>query len=483
MNRSLTLSLLLVPLLAGCTTPTSTPQSADDIARALGGRDRIAAIKTMTMEGGGRAKNLGQDMTWEATGQSFVLTDVKRTFDLGGERMRSEQTRTPDFLYFQGPQPQRQIAGVDGDIAYAIAGNGTATRQAAAVARDRRAEYYHHPLTIVRAVLNGALIENTRVGADGRAADVRVGDSTFVLRLDAANLPTSVSSSAYHPNLGDVTVETAFADYQPAGGLTLPRRLTTRIDRHTTLELQIDNYALNSGAGDTAAPATAASAAPTAPAAPRVDVLPVAKGIWLLAGQSHHSAVVEFADHLTLIEAPQSEARTLAAIAKARELVPGKPLTELVMSHHHFDHSAGLRAAVSEGLAVITHRGNAAFVEEMIKRPHTRQPDALTRSPRALTVRSVGAELTLQDKTMTMVVYPLPGNPHSDTMLMAYVPGERVLIEVDAYSPGGTYHPYAANLLQNIRERQLRIDRIVPLHGGIGTFDDLGKAVAAQAVK
>ena len=67
---------------------------------------------------------------------------------------------------------------------------------------------------------------------------------------------------------------------------------------------------------------------------------------------------IEFNDHITLFEAYASEANAVAIIAKARTLVPGKPVTELIVSHHHFDHSGGLRAAVSEGLEVITQRGN-----------------------------------------------------------------------------------------------------------------------------
>ena len=78
---------------------------------------------------------------------------------------------------------------------------------------------------------------------------------------------------------------------------------------------------------------------------------------------------------------------------------------------------------------------------------------------------------------MQVRVYHVAGNPHSDTMLMVYVPRERVVIEVDAYSPGPGPHIYAANLLENIDKRKLRVDRIVPLHGTIGSMADFRKAV------
>jgi glyoxylase-like metal-dependent hydrolase (beta-lactamase superfamily II) len=277
-----------------------------------------------------------------------------------------------------------------------------------------------------------------------------------------------------------VTVETSLSNYQQVEGLQLPAQSRTQVDGRTILELQLDRYTINGDGTDLAAPAEAVSARPPAPDPPKVEVVEVAAGVWLLAGQSHHSAVVEFDDHLMLIEAPQGEARTQAVIAAARELAPSKPLTELVVSHHHFDHTAGLRAAIAEGLTVITHARNAAFVEEMARRSHSRRPDLLEKNPRPVSVRTVSDALTLRDGAMEVQLYEISGNPHAETLLMAYLPRQRLLIEADAYSPGGSYHPYAANLLQNIEKRQLAVDRIVPLHGTVVTLAELRKDVAAQ---
>jgi len=82
------------------------------------------------------------------------------------------------------------------------------------------------------------------------------------------------------------------------------------------------------------------------------------------------------------------------------------------------------------------------------------------------------------DGPAPVALYHVAGNPHSDTMLMVHVPSERVLIEVDAFSPGAAVNPYAANLLENITRRNLRVDRIVSLHGGIAPFADLAKVAA-----
>lgn len=479
--------LLMLAVVLGCTRPTPEQLAVFDAITALGG-ESVTRVKTLVIEGTGAQGNLGQDVTPEAASQTFRVTGYTRAIDWSTRppRVRVEQTRTPTFVYFQGPQPQKQVIGLDGDVAYNVGASGTATRTSETAMRDRRIELYHHPVTAVRAALEGgARLSNARTEGQERLVDITTADgTTLTLAIDATtNRPTRTFSRSSHPNLGDVTIETRFGDYQNVGGLQLPGRLITRVDDFTTTDLTVTRQGVDANTGDLAAPeAASAKPAPT-PATPAVNAEAVAPGVWLLAGQSHHSALVEFADHLMIVEPPQSEARTLAVIAKARELRPNKPVTQMVTSHHHFDHSAGLRAAVSEGLTIITHNGNAAFVEAIAKRPHTLTPDALAKKPAAVKVETVDDARTFEDGSMAVVLYAVNGNPHSDTMLMAYVPSRRLLIQADAFSPGAPIQPYAPNLVENIRARKLRVDRVIPLHGTVAPYSDLEKFAPTTAAR
>jgi glyoxylase-like metal-dependent hydrolase (beta-lactamase superfamily II) len=480
MLRHALIALATCVAVTACAKPDPIQQIVDDAAAALGGRDRVLAVKTIVIEGGGTNGNLGQDMTPDATGQAFVLSNYKRSIDVAAGRARTEQTRTPNFAYFQGQQPQTQLLGIDKEIAYNVAPNGTATRASNAAARDRRAEFYHHPVTIVRAALApGAKLANPRALGDELVLDVTTaGGLVFTLAIGASTkLPTRVVSVTDNPNLGDVDIETTFADYQDVGGIKLPTHLTTKTDNFTTAEIRAAKQSVDADTGDLAAPAVVQAAAPvTGPPPATVTAQEIAKGLWFLAGQSHNSVLVEFSDHLALIEAPQNDTRALAVIAKARELRPGKPLTQVVVSHHHFDHSGGVRAAVSEGLGVIAHKDTVAFYQDIISRKHRLAPDALTKNLQPLKIQAVEDELEIKDSAKTMRLFHVAGNPHAATLLMAYFPAERVLVEADAYSPGAAVQPYAANLLENIRRRNLKVDRIVPLHGAIVPFSELATA-------
>ncbi len=477
MSRAIT---LLMVLGVGACSPPATPeqQFADDLIAALGGRDRVQAVKSLTIEGTGANYNLGQDVRPDAATQTFEISGYRRRIDIVNARQQVEQTRTPKFAYFQGQQAQKQVQSLDGEIAFNVNPSGDATRLASRAELDRRADLYHHPLLLARALMDAkATVNGVTTDGTSRHAEITTAAGPAVtLTLDAAGVPQSIASKTDQPNLGDVVMTTTFGSYEDVDGLRLPSRFAGKVDDFTTWELQVTGQTVDGDVGDLAAPKTVVGNPPAAPPV-NVTVAPIAKGVWLLGGQSHHSVLIEFADRLLLIDAPQSEARALAVIAKAKETVPGKPLRQLVTTHHHFDHTAGLRAAVAEGMTVITQEGNRAWVEQMAGRPHTIQPDALARAAKPVVVETVDDTLEIKDATMTVQLYHVAGNPHSDTMLMAYLPRDRVLIEVDAFSPGSQVQPYAANLVENVDKRKLRVDRVVPLHGTIVPAAEMRKAV------
>ena len=472
--------LFAIITLGACNQPTPEQQILEDVSAALGGRARIEAVTTLSIEGEGVMGNLGQDMTPDATSQTFAISDYIQVVNLTTGRMRVERTRTPDFNYFRGRDPIEQVFGIDGDVAYAVAPDGSATRATNATASTRRAAYYHHPLTLVRAAWDpSATIANARTTDGESLLDITTADGlAFTLAIDAATkLPSYLTSRLNHPNLRDVSQRTSFADYEDVNGLMLPTSVIVSTDDYQIIDLRMTAQSVDGDVGDLAAPAAATSATPVSgPPPANVTAEEVADGVWFLAGQSHHSVLVELSDHLMLIEAP-NEVRTLAVIAKARELVPDKPLTHLVNTHHHFDHSGGIRAAVSEGLVIITHAANASFYQELAERTSTIAPDALAQNPQSLTLETVDDEMTHEDDSMTVELYHIADNPHAGSLLMAYLPRQRLLVQADAFSPGRDFQPFAANLLSNIERRNLRVDRILPVHGGVVTYDELVSAV------
>ena len=100
-----------------------------------------------------------------------------------------------------------------------------------------------------------------------------------------------------------------------------------------------------------------------------VESQKLADGVWMLAGGTHNSMLVEFKDFLAVVEAPNNEARSLAVIAEAERLVPNKPIRYVVNTHHHFDHAGGLRTFLSQGTTIVTHETNKEYYLDILFYP------------------------------------------------------------------------------------------------------------------
>ena len=481
--------ILTAALLLGCTANAQKQLPRDAAVAMTGSPGTLNDIsRLLVIEGIGENFNVGQNLTPDAELPKLTVTHFQRVMQFGAGRWRQDQTRVPNYVT-ANMAPQRQITAVDGDIAFNVNPDGTAVRQPDQVAKDRRAELYHHPTGFLQAIFSQRGIpSNTRTEGNFEAVDMTVDGATYTMYVDpATKLPAKITSIVYNANLGDVLMETSFGPYVNVQGHRMPSRITTKLDKWVVSDIQIQQQTLAGAFGNLAAPDDVKSA--QAANLANVTVEEVSRGVWYLAGASHHSVLVEFADHLVLVEAPQNETRALAVIQKARELVPTKPLRYLVNTHHHFDHSGGIRAAVAEGLTIITQEGNKALFEDVVARKHTLLPDVLAKNPKPLMLETVKDKRVLQDGTHTLELYHVPGNPHTETMLMAYLPAERLLIEADLYTPPAQNaprppgFPFAPNLLDNVQRNGLGVTRLLPIHGFIVPFAHLQSAVQFEEAR
>lgn len=478
----------LIPVVAAlavaCAQAPPERQAIDEAAEAMGGADRLLAVRSLVMEGAGTNGALGGSVTPDDPPNVFKVEGYRRTLDLVNGRMRLQQVRTAQFP-FALATVARQDQRLDGDVAFNVpdAPGAAPQRASAQVAQDREREFLAHPVTALRLALDMASTLSNRRDEDGFVhVDVRTGRGVaYTIALDpTTKLPNHVSSMAYDANWGDVEVETSFADYQAAGGLQLPTRLTTKTDRFVTADITLSSSQVDAEVGDIAAPEAVRAAAAPEPPAVNVTVEEAGRGIWWLAGGSHHSTVFEFDDHLTIFEVPLGDARTQAVIARANTLVPGKRVTEAVVSHHHLDHAGGVRAAIAEGLTLIIQRGNEAFFREIASRAHTLGQDALARAPREPQFRLVDDELVLRDGTNEVHLFKANGNIHSGLLLFAWIPRDRTLVQSDFFDVNWTQHPWGDNFIENLAARRLNPRRHLPGHGRIQTHPEVLQTLASK---
>ena len=377
--------------------------------------------------------------------------------------------------------------------------------QPAQTALDRRTQIWLLPPGFIKAAqANNATV--TTQGANKIIA-FTVGVQKFSGVVDAQNLLTKATTWVDNPVLGDVAIESVFTNYQTFDGVKFPMHIVQSQGGSPVLDLTVTQVRPNQ-ATPVAIPAnvTAAAQAPPAPPAPPAASVKLADGVWLVPA-SHNSLVVEFADHVVVIEGPLTEARSDYVIAEAHRLVPNKPIRFLVNTHQHFDHSGGVRTFAAEGATIVTSAMYKPYYDRVFAFPHTIVPDKLAMSGKKATIEGVAGKRVLMDGTHSIELYVLQANPHNAGMMVAYLPKEKILVNADLFTPPAPPAPPAAgaapaappaapaappagpvlvttgpapdavNLYDNIQRLKLDVATIVPIHGQPGAYATLTAAI------
>lgn len=360
---------------------------------------------------------------------------------------------------------------IPGDVEQTVVREGRTDAGAIAIAMT--------PHGFVKAALAGKALVASRTNG-GRTLQnvvVAVGGRTLSGFINDQHLVERIETTAPNSVLGSMTIEVGFSGYRDYGGVKFPGRIVQRQGGHSTLEVAVADVQLNplavGGGGRLPVP----GATPV-----QTGVERIADGVSFLTGGNPMSVLVEFSDHVVVIEAPQDDARSEATIAALKQMMPARPIRYVVNTHHHFDHSGGLGGFVAAGIPIITHEKNKPYFEGIFNTRRGLDGDPVARSRRAAVIETVGDKRVLADASMTLELHHLRGNLHAETLLVAYLPRQKLLIQADAFHPRPgaaplpAPPPYTVNMVENIRRLKLDVERVVHVHGGVDPLATVVKA-------
>ncbi len=297
------------------------------------------------------------------------------------------------------------------------------------------------------------------------AVSIKYDNVAYTVLLDpSTKLPAVVRTRDNDFVYGDVNFDVVLSDWKDMGGYKRATTQSWRLDGREVQRVTVKEVALDAPlpanilavSADVKAKAkTAASDAPYQwvlrrmflgrlmdsdkvyyPESGGFKLVELAPNVQHVQGGSANNLIVAMKDSIVIIDAPVDEGQSKWVIDAAKAKYPGKPIKQLVMTHHHMDHSGGSRAYVAEGAEVVMPAQSRPFFEAMFMAPHTVSPDALAKQPRPARIVEVKDTMTIKDDTVEIRLMNIP-NPHVDGMLIAHVAQPNLVWVTDLISPRG----------------------------------------------
>src|SRR5437867_129191 len=424
---------------AACGQPAGSLQASVD---ALG----AANLKSIEYSGTGRWFQFGQapspTLAWPQFDVSSFTAVVNYDAPSARVEMARKQTIEPGRSR-PAPVEQRAVQMISGTYAWNLAAPGGAQPGSSPVPQAQPAAVEERTMeiwTTPQGFLKAALANNATSQPANGGSEVSFsigGKNRYVGTINAQNQVARVQAWISNPVLGDTLVDTTYSDYRDFGGVMFPGHIARTQGGYPVLDLTISAVKANPAFEITVPEAVRNFTAP----AVKVDVQKLADGVYYLTGGTHHSVAIDQRDHIVVVEGPQNEERSVAVIAKVKEIIPNKPIKYLINTHVHFDHSGGMRTYVDEGATVVTHQMNRAYYEQAWAAPRTLDPDRLAQSKKSAMFETFTDKHVLTDGKRSIEIHQIAGSGHNDAFALIYLPAEKVLIEADAYTPAAANAP------------------------------------------
>lgn len=517
-KRSLLTPALVLVFLAAGKVPVQA-QGADarallrEAAQAMGGVKAVRALKTQVVVSEGQQFEPEQAM--RPGGQARHVGDFRYTLtrEIAKPRLRLDwEGKT----FYPREGPVRYLEIIDGDVGLlqetATGATAKQTRLHSSRLASRLREERRAAANIVLTALGQASLKRRPdAQLDGKPQRVLAfqdGGEEFRLYLDAqTKLPTQVEILEDDTIDGDSRYTLRYADWRRVDGVMAPFSLRYEING-----ILLQSERVLSARHNVALPPETFSI----PESVRrqkvegepipsewllrrlamnvsyldfgrdiaVEIVPLADGILHARGTSHNSVIIEMRDYLVVVEAPLYEERSVKVLAAIKQRFPTKPIRYVIPTHFHNDHSGGMRAYMAVGATIIAPAVSMGHYERMARAPHTIRPDRLEQGHKEIIVEGITGRRVLTDGSQQIEIYPYP-TAHADDYQIIYLPREKLLIEADHVSPrqGGQIRPgdLPRQLLDGIEQLNLNVERIVAIHGDVGTLQELRNAIRGPA--
>ena len=302
---------------------------------------------------------------------------------------------------------------------------------------------------------------------------------------DKTNLLSKYETLGTDSFSGDVINETVFTGYRQDGGRMVPVARQERRGGELLIDVKYLDVAFNAPLNDdnfklpeglrTATPAPAVQASTK-----------YTDNIYTVNASGYNVLVVGFKDHVFVMEAPNGDNTSRQAIAEIKKLFPGKPIKYVAVTHHHDDHAGGIRTYIAESATLIGLPGEKTFFEKVSKSVFTIDPDSLTQNPQPLKWESIDKrKRVLTDGTTTVELIDIGPGGHTDEMLVAYLPNEKMIFQGDlinrpANNDPATINDTTVHFAKWIDQSKLAVDRVIGVHGPPSTLAELRQGVAEK---
>lgn len=448
----------------GSTTSEPSQTLLERVAAAMGGEPALLAVQTLRVESMGESWITEEGYEPEGAFPTTTFVEIA-AFDLPQAALRIDLDRSVGTFGVPTPQTFTElVVGEQGwvDGTESLFGFPAGEMLSDRVAAEVRQQRLLHPLLLVRDALQDPSLASES-GSDGTLAQLVIDDPVHPITLwidEETALPVRATTLGNDHVWRDVELQVTFDGWAADAGLSFPqdvvlsvRGLVSRSETRTSIEvdpeLPADAFTFPAPPQLPFSPADADRGARNHhfhqswanAGLPRdgldLAIVPVAipghDAVTLLTGPAtYNTLVIERDAGVVVVEAPLYAPRC-EAILEWIDAEIGKPVEAVVITHHHYDHSACARTFVGAGAVLVASAAAEGFWDQVLAAPSTIEPDRLAKSGVTPELVVVSGSQALGGDPLAVQVFEVTSE-HAADIAMILVDG--VLFTSDLYNPG-----------------------------------------------